>query len=199
MSKLSESLKKRWQDPEYRAIQTAARKTANIKRSEAMKKEWQDPEKRANRVESARRLAHNIDVRAMRSRLMVERWKNPEQRAKLQNGNRKHGLAGGPEYFAYHGARQRCTNPKDPQWSSYGGRGITFGFVSFDEFFAHVGLRPSAKHSLDRLDNNKGYELGNVGWRTASEQQYNRRHTACLTRYTDAELLAEIQRRGLKP
>jgi hypothetical protein len=45
----------------------------------------------------------------------------------------------------------------------------------FAVFLAHVGPRPSAKHSLDRIDNARGYEPGNVRWATLSEQARNRR------------------------
>lgn len=47
--------------------------------------------------------------------------------------------------------------------------------TSFEAFFAHVGPRPSAKHSLDREDNDSGYRPGNVRWATKREQSGNRR------------------------
>ena len=75
-------------------------------------------------------------------------------------------------------------------------RGIKFKFTSFEQFMEEVGPRPSAKHSLDRIDNEKGYEPGNVGWRTDGEQIANRRRFGCLEVYSNAELAAELERRG---
>lgn len=46
---------------------------------------------------------------------------------------------------------------------------------SFDAFLAHIGPMPSDAHSVDRIDNNKGYEPGNVRWSTREVQARNRR------------------------
>jgi hypothetical protein len=66
----------------------------------------------------------------------------------------------------------------NPGWKDYGGRGISMCSEwsdSFDSFLAHVGPRPSDRHSLDRIDNDGNYEPGNVRWATRKEQQANRR------------------------
>lgn len=39
-----------------------------------------------------------------------------------------------------------------------------------------IGPRPSSDHSIDRIDNDKGYFPDNVRWATWSEQQSNKRH-----------------------
>lgn len=103
------------------------------------------------------------------------------ERNRATKPNLKHGEAGdgkrSPEYIAWHHAKTRCTRPSDPEWKNYGGRGIIFcaRWESFERFLEDVGRRPSEKHSLDRIDNSKGYEPGNVRWATASEQNRNRR------------------------
>lgn len=81
-----------------------------------------------------------------------------------------------PEYSAYQGAKARCTNPNLAGWKHYGGRGIRFLFESFEEFLACVGRRPSADHSLDRVDVNGNYEAGNLRWASKKEQSQNRRN-----------------------
>jgi hypothetical protein len=82
----------------------------------------------------------------------------------------------GPEYSAYAGARQRCTNPKDPEWGHYGGRGIKFQFVCFKQFLAEIGCRPVGT-MLDRKNNDGHYEPGNVRWVTPKVSANNRRQS----------------------
>jgi hypothetical protein len=86
-----------------------------------------------------------------------------------------------PEWTSFHAAKKRCTNPKFKQFADYGGRGIEFRFKSFEEFFAEVGPRPEPKfkYSLERIDNNSHYEVGNVRWATKKQQARNRRCDKC--------------------
>lgn len=79
-----------------------------------------------------------------------------------------------PEYRAYNHAKERCCNRKDKGYKYYGGRGIEFRFVSFMQFIEHIGRRPKGR-SLDRINNNGHYEVGNVRWATRSQQMKNRR------------------------
>lgn len=83
-----------------------------------------------------------------------------------------------PEYKIWCSMKDRCLNPKNDHFHGYGGRGIGVCQTwqnDYSAFFAHVGPRPSPRHSLDRIDNDKGYEPGNVRWATASEQAKNKR------------------------
>lgn len=72
----------------------------------------------------------------------------------------------------------RCGNSRHPAWANYGGRGIRVCARwndSFADFLADVGDRPGEGHSLDRIDNKRGYEPGNVRWATAADQSRNKR------------------------
>jgi hypothetical protein len=88
-----------------------------------------------------------------------------------------HGMRYTPQYGSWTGAKQRCTNPKNKKWKEYGGRGIKFLFTSFEQFFAELGPRPDGM-TLDRINNDGNYELGNVRWATLTEQNKNRRQWA---------------------
>ena len=80
-----------------------------------------------------------------------------------------------PEYQAFHDAKYRCKSPSHKDFRNYGGRGIEFRFRSFKQFFNHIGPRPSAPYSLDRINNDGHYEENNVRWATPKEQATNKR------------------------
>lgn len=89
-----------------------------------------------------------------------------------------HGKTKTPEYKSWQKIIERCESPLDPAFARYGGRGITIAEAwrkDFPAFLAEVGERPSPHHSIDRIDNDKGYEPGNVRWATPTEQACNRR------------------------
>jgi hypothetical protein len=87
----------------------------------------------------------------------------------------KHGAWGTPEYISFAHAKARCTDSSAKQYADYGGRGIKFLFESFEQFFAELGPRPTAQHTLDRRNNDGHYAPGNVRWATRKEQASNRR------------------------
>ena len=90
----------------------------------------------------------------------------------------KHGRSGTPEYRAWKNILYRCTDPNHIHYRNYGGRGITIyeGWTQDPApFLDYIGPRPSPQHSVGRIDNDKGYEPGNVRWQTEREQKINRR------------------------
>jgi len=89
----------------------------------------------------------------------------------------KHRDTGSPEFTAWARMRQRCVNPKRPDYRNYGGRGITVceRWNSFENFLADMGRKPSPAHSLDRINNEGNYEPSNCQWATLLQQNSNRR------------------------
>lgn len=86
-----------------------------------------------------------------------------------------------PTYKSWHAMKQRCTNPKSPQYKDYGGRGLDVApcWMSFDNFLAHMGERPAGT-TLERIDNERGYWPDNCYWATRAQQQRNRRNNVWL-------------------
>jgi hypothetical protein len=99
------------------------------------------------------------------------------------------------EYRIWHTMKERCLNPNATGYATmYGGRGITIcpeWRDSFEQFLADMGRWPSPGHSLDRIDNERGYEPGNVRWSTRSEQARNRRSNRLLTFNGETRCVAE--------
>lgn len=90
-----------------------------------------------------------------------------------------HGKSGTPEHRSWKAMHTRCYNKNNPAYKSYGGRGIKVcdrwrGVMGFSNFYSDMGKRPSLNHSIDRINNDGGYEPDNCRWATKSEQMINR-------------------------
>jgi len=102
---------------------------------------------------------------------------------------RTHGLSHMPEYGSWSCIIHRCTNANDIGWNDYGGRGVAVcsewsdPLTGFETFLRDVGPRPSARHTIDRKDVNKGYCPENCKWATYTEQARNRRNNTLLTAF----------------
>jgi len=98
--------------------------------------------------------------------------------------NWRHGWSKTSTYGIWCKLRERCENPKNPSYPSYGGRGIFVcsRWSEFKNFLADMGERPTPKHSLDRINNDGPYSPENCRWvGTAREQRSNCRDNRFLT------------------
>jgi hypothetical protein len=121
-------------------------------------------------------------------------------------GPLKHGLSAHPLYTTWRNMISRCENPADPSYHNWGGRGIQVCehwhdirvFIIWME--ENLGLRPEGM-TLDRIDNDRGYEPGNVRWTTPAVQRANQRRLGRMingrTQDERKAITAQLRQQGL--
>lgn len=85
-----------------------------------------------------------------------------------------------PHFNRWEMMKRRCLDPRHKSYIHYGGRGIMIyspwitDFSLFNDWLnSALGPCPEG-HTLDRIDNDRGYEPGNLRWATQEEQLKNR-------------------------
>jgi len=90
-----------------------------------------------------------------------------------------HGMSKGREYKSWLKMRERCLVVTDKEYPNYGAVGVLIEEAwktSFDAFYGHIGPKPNdgQRYSVDRIDNEGSYVVGNVRWATDHQQARNK-------------------------
>lgn len=129
--------------------------------------------------------------------VLTARNKTPAHRTLVTT----HGLSQHPLWGTWKGMMARCYDIEHVAYHNYGGRGITVcpawhDVTAYIGWIAeHLGERP-AGCTLDRIDNDRDYEPGNLRWATRSTQSRNQRDAgrARGSRKTQSVLTEDIVR-----
>lgn len=126
---------------------------------------------------------------------------------KLQRISETHKTHGGTKtrlYNTWQKMRERCNKPTDKNFNRYGGRGIKVceeweqSFERFQEWAQTNGYADDL--TIDRIDNDKGYNPENCRWATEKQQSNNRRSNRLITFNGQTKTLAEWSDiLGMKP
>lgn len=104
-----------------------------------------------------------------------------------------HGLTHHPLYKTWLGMRDRCANPNNSRYATYGFRGIRVcpRWDEFPAFLADMGPKPSPDHSIDRINVDMGYEPSNCRWATRKAQARNTTRNHRVAAFGETKTLAE--------
>jgi hypothetical protein len=114
----------------------------------------------------------------------------------------KHGYAKTRIHKEWIGMRFRCSGKNKEDYPSHSGRGIKVcegwnEFIIFKDWALSNGYMDNL--TIDRIDNNKGYEPSNCRWIPKGEQARNQRRSIYLTHNNKTKLLIDWTReKGMK-
>lgn len=107
--------------------------------------------------------------------------------------NLRHGEVRTKLWKTWKGVVERTTRPNSSHYPRYGGIGIGIhpDWLIYENFALDIGQPPTPLHSIDRINNSKGYEPGNVRWATAKEQAANRKTNVYVALNGEKMILAQ--------
>lgn len=94
------------------------------------------------------------------------------------HGSTTHGNTSTRLYRVWSNMKNRCLNPNNVRYDDYGGRGINVcdDWLKFEKFLEWSNISGYSEGlTLDRINNNEGYNPHNCKWSDYKEQANNRR------------------------
>jgi hypothetical protein len=120
-------------------------------------------------------------------------------RSILGKTNTTHGHTKGGKhsktYESWAGIISRCKNKNKKAYKNYGARGITVckRWEVFENFYADMGDKPDGM-TIERVDNDKGYDLGNCKWATRYDQANNTRRNRFIEHNGETKTISQWAR-----
>lgn len=96
-----------------------------------------------------------------------------------------HGMTDTPVYYVWQAMRARCSNPKNPKYHIYGGKGITVcdEWQTFEGFWKDMEDGYVKGLTIDRKESNKGYNKENCQWLSHSKNSAKTDKVRPITQY----------------
>jgi len=127
----------------------------------------------------------------------IEKTLSTPNRTKSCAPHTTHGQSNTALYHLWSNIKDRCLNKNNSMWKDYGGRGIKIcniwanDFIAWKEYIEALPNYGEQNRSIDRIDNDKGYEPGNLRWATKIEQANNKRGNTTVTFKSETHTISE--------
>jgi hypothetical protein len=176
-----------------KGCESRARKTHRLK---PRMPEYRQAERRRAAAKQGRAYhtqAELQELRQQRRKLNLKPWRTPKivEIPPPRGRMFAHHVGAIPEYDAWSSMFGRCYRPTHAKYRYYGARGIKvcdrwrYGdgaeLDGFGAFLVDMGAKPDLRLTLQRIDNDRGYEPANCYWATHLEQARNRRPKYSVT------------------
>ncbi len=150
-------------------------------------KNWYEKNKERILAELREKYANNENGAADKAKAREKklREENPEKLVERKKKEKETNRDRYSIYWRWKNMMKRCFSPKNPDYSNYGGRGITVvaPLIIFEDYKLYVesldkpkGFCYNREWQLDRINNDGNYEIGNLRWVTAKENLENSRN-----------------------